>query len=53
MYAEGYGEAEMARRTLAGISIPCASCARCSVACRFGLDVKGRMEAAAGLAARA
>ena len=53
MYAEGYGEMEMAYRTLADISIPCASCPQCTVACRFGLDVKGRLEAAAGLASRA
>ena len=53
MYDEGYGEAAMARRTLAGISIPCTSCGRCTVTCRFGLDVKSRMEAAADLVSRA
>lgn len=53
MYEEGYGETAMAHRTLANISIPCGSCRQCSVTCRFGLDVKGRMEAAADFAARA
>ena len=53
MYAEGYGETAMAHRTLASSSIPCGSCPQCSVTCRFGLDVKGRMEAAADLVARA
>jgi predicted aldo/keto reductase-like oxidoreductase len=46
MYAEGYGQTNMAKSTLAGTAIPCGECGQCSVTCRFGIDVRGRLTAA-------
>jgi hypothetical protein len=49
MYAEGYGQPDMARATLAGAAIPCGKCGDCGVTCRFGIDVRERMTAARDL----
>ncbi|MBI5015457.1 MAG: aldo/keto reductase [Deltaproteobacteria bacterium] len=49
MYAEGYGRLDLARETLVGVSLPCGSCAGCSVTCRKGVEVSERMRRAAQL----
>jgi len=49
MYAEGYRRPDLARETLAAIRLPCGSCDRCTVTCRFGLAVGDRMAVAVGL----
>jgi aryl-alcohol dehydrogenase-like predicted oxidoreductase len=46
MYEEGYGERDMAVRTVAAAALPCGGCTVCGVACPNGLDVPGRLAAA-------
>lgn len=49
MYAEGYGQPQLARETLASAAAPCLSCAACTVRCRLGTRVAERMPRAARL----
>jgi aryl-alcohol dehydrogenase-like predicted oxidoreductase len=46
MYAEGYGQPGLARETLAAAGCPCAGCGECTVTCRGGIRVPGRIAAA-------
>lgn len=43
MYAEGYGETEMGRRTVAAAKLACGECAHCVVNCRFSLDLSRQL----------
>ena len=42
-YAEGSGPPELSREALAGVRLPCGSCSRCTVTCRFGIPVGDRV----------
>jgi predicted aldo/keto reductase-like oxidoreductase len=47
MYAYGYRNLRQARNTLAAASLktgPCADCNSCSVKCRSGFDVRGKIQ---------
>lgn len=52
MYAEGYGEETLARRTASALALPCGECGSCALSCSFGLDIPGRMARALDLSRR-
>jgi len=52
MYAEGYGEKDLARQELAALGhLPCADCSSCSVACRNRVNVRAKIQKALALIA--
>ena len=50
MYLEGYRQPELAAQAIAAAAVPCGGCSACTVRCRFGIELPGRMAAAARLA---